>query len=48
MINIIVGVETPNLPAERGKRLIPSIIELNKWGLTYLKEMDIPCKYKEE
>ena len=26
----------------------PSIIELNKWGLAYLKEMNIPCKYKEE
>lgn len=33
---------------KRGKRLIPSIIELNKWGLAYLKEMNIPCKYKEE
>ena len=44
----VVPPKTEYSLTERGKRLIPSIIELNKWGLTYLKEMDIPCKYKEE
>ena len=43
----VVPPKTEYSLTERGKRLIPSIIELNKWGLTYLKEMDIPCKYKE-
>lgn len=44
----VVPPKTEYSLTERGKRLIPSIIELNKWGLAYLKEMDIPCKYKEE
>lgn len=44
----VVPPKTEYSLTERGKRLIPSIIELNKWGLDYLKEMDIPCKYKEE
>ena len=44
----VVPPKTEYSLTERGKRLIPSIIELNKWGLTYLKEMNIPCKYKEE
>ncbi len=43
----VVPPKTEYSLTERGKRLIPSIIELNKWGLAYLKEMDIPCKYKE-
>lgn len=30
----------------RGKSLIPVIIELNKWGMKYLKEEKIPCAYK--
>lgn len=44
----VVPPKTEYSLTERGKRLIPSIIELNKWGLDYLKEMNIPCKYKEE
>ena len=44
----VVPPKTEYSLTERGKRLIPSIIELNKWGLAYLKEMNIPCKYKEE
>lgn len=44
----VVPPKTEYSLTERGKKLIPSIIELNKWGLTYLKEMNIPCKYKEE
>ena len=44
----VVPPKTEYSLTERGKRLIPSIIELNKWGLTYLKEMGIPCKYKEK
>lgn len=44
----VVPPKTEYSLTERGKRLIPSIIELNKWGLAYLKEMGIPCKYKEE
>ena len=31
---------------ERGKTLIPAIIELNKWGMEYLKAENIPCAYK--
>ena len=44
----VVPPKTEYSLTERGKRLIPSIIELNKWGLTYLKEMDIPCAYRKE
>ena len=31
---------------KRGETLIPAIIELNKWGMNYLKEENIPCAYK--
>ena len=44
----VVPPKTEYSLTKRGKRLIPSIIELNKWGLTYLKEMDIPCAYRKE
>ena len=29
-----------------GKTLIPAVIELNQWGIKYLKENNIPCAYK--
>ncbi len=44
----VVPPKTEYSLTERGKKLIPSIMELNKWGLDYLKEMDIPCAYREE
>ena len=44
----VVPPKTEYSLTERGKRLIPSIIESNKWGLTYLKEMNIPCAYRKE
>lgn len=44
----VVPPKTEYSLTERGKKLIPSIIELNKWGLEYLKEMNIPCAYKGE
>ena len=44
----VVPPKTEYSLTERGKRLIPSIIELNKWRLAYLKEMDIPCAYRKE
>ena len=42
----IVPPKTEYSLTERGKSLIPAIIELNKWGLNYLKEENIPCAYK--
>ena len=44
----VVPPKTEYSLTERGKTLIPAIIELNKWGLSYLKEMNIPCRYKEQ
>lgn len=44
----VVPPKTEYSLTERGKKLIPSIYELNKWGLEYLKEMNIPCAYKGE
>ena len=41
----VVPPKTEYSLTERGKRLIPSIIELNKWGLAYLKEMNIKVAY---
>ena len=44
----IVPPKTEYSLTQRGKTLIPSIIELNKWGINYLKEENIPCAYKTE
>ena len=44
----IVPPKTEYSLTERGKTLIPAIIELNKWGMSYLKEENIPCAYKED
>lgn len=42
----VIPPKTEYSLTERGKSLIPAIIELNKWGLNYLKEENIPCAYK--
>lgn len=42
----VVPPKTEYSLTERGEKLIPAIIELNKWGLKYLKEENIPCAYK--
>ncbi len=42
----VVPPKTEYSLTERGKTLIPAIIELNKWGMNYLKEKNIPCAYK--
>lgn len=42
----VVPPKTEYSLTERGKTLIPAIIELNRWGLKYLKEENIPCAYK--
>ena len=42
----VVPPKTEYSLTERGKSLIPAIIELNKWGLRYLEEENIPCAYK--
>lgn len=42
----VVPPKTEYSLTERGKSLIPAIIELNKWGMNYLKEEGIPCAYK--
>ncbi len=42
----IVPPKTEYSLTERGKTLIRAIIELNKWGMKYLKEENIPCAYK--
>ncbi len=44
----IVPPKTEYSLTRRGQELIPAIIELNKWGLNYLKEENIPCAYKGE
>ena len=44
----VVPPKTEYSLTERGKTLIPAIIELNKWGMNYLKEENIPCAYKEK
>lgn len=44
----VVPPKTEYSLTERGKSLIPAIIELNKWGINYLKEENIPCAYKGE
>ena len=42
----VVPPKTEYSLTKRGKSLIPAIIELNKWGLNYLREENIPCLYK--
>ena len=44
----VVPPKTEYSLTERGEKLIPAIIELNKWGLNYLREENIPCAYKGE
>lgn len=44
----VVPPKTEYSLTDRGKTLVPAIIELNKWGLKYLKEENIPCAYKGE
>ena len=44
----IVPPKTEYSLTQRGETLIPWIIELNKWGINYLKEENIPCAYKTE
>ena len=42
----VVPPKTEYSLTPRGETLIPAIIELNKWGMNYLKEENIPCAYK--
>ena len=42
----VVPPKTEYSLTKRGETLIPAIIELNKWGMNYLKEKNIPCLYK--
>ena len=42
----VVPPKTEYSLTKRGESLIPAIIELNKWGMNYLKEENIPCLYK--
>ena len=44
----VVPPKTEYSLTERGEKLIPAIIELNKWGQSYLREENIPCAYKGE
>lgn len=43
----VVPPKTEYSLSARGKTLIPIIIELNKWGINYLKEENIPCFYTD-
>ena len=42
----VVPPKTEYSLTERGKALITAIIELNKWGIKFLEEENIPCAYK--
>ncbi len=42
----VVPPKTEYSLTKRGETLVPAIIELNRWGLLYLKEEKIPCAYK--
>ena len=44
----VVLLKTEYSLTERGKKLIPAIVELNKWGINYLKEENIPCAFDPE
>ena len=41
----VVPPKTEYSLIKRGETLIPAIIELNKWGMNYLREENIPCAY---
>ena len=41
----VVPPKTEYSLTKRGETLIPAIIELNKWGMNYLREENIPCTY---
>ena len=41
----VVPPKTEYSLTKRGETLIPAIIELNKWGMNYLREENIPCAY---
>lgn len=43
----VVPPKTEYSLSSRGETLIPIIIELNKWGINYLKEENIPCVYTD-
>lgn len=42
----VVPPKTEYSLTKRGKTLIPAILELNRWGMKYLKETNIPCAYQ--
>ena len=42
----VVPPKTEYSLTKRGKTLIPAILELNRWSMKYLKEMNIPCAYQ--
>lgn len=42
----VVPPKTEYSLTKRGETLGPAIIELNKWGMKYLKEEGIPCAFK--
>ena len=44
----VVPPKTEYSLTERGKKLIPAIVELNKWRINYLKEENIPCAFDPE
>lgn len=44
----VIPPKTEYSLTERGKKLIPAIVELNKWGINYLKEENIPCAFDPE
>ena len=41
----VVPPKTEYSLTKRGETLISAIIELNKWGMNYLREENIPCAY---
>ena len=41
----VVPPKTEYSLSKRGQTLVPLIWELNVWGIRYLKEEHIPCKY---
>lgn len=41
----VVPPKTEYSLTKRGETLIPAILELNKWGMNYLREENIPCAY---
>ncbi len=44
----VVPPKTEYSLTKRGEGLISAIIELNRWGINYLKEENIKCAYKGE